>query len=135
MGGSGGAGGMGGGGMGGMGGMGGAGGSGGGMMGCAMPTDPTLLGCSVPDGDIKVSGNTPMVAVTFGSTMPPASCTMANSQLHQVTNGRVNLGVPFQQGCLLHRVCNFDSTCSTDYSAGKVISRCFNGVSISCTVP
>lgn len=134
MGGSGGGGGMGGGGMGGMGGAGGSGGSGG-MGGCPTPVDPTVLGCSVPDGNIKVSGSTPMVAVTFGATMAPASCTAANSKLYPVQNGQVNIGVPFQQGCLLHRVCNWDPACSTDYSAGKVVSRCFNGVSVTCTVP
>lgn len=109
-----------------------AGSSGAGGSGCTAPSDPTLLGCSQPDGNIKLSGNTPMVAVTYANSVAPASCTAGNSKLYTPQGGTVNIGVPATPGCSFHRVCNYDASCTGKYSPGKVLSRCFNGTSVSC---
>jgi hypothetical protein len=86
---------------------------------------------------LKLTGNTTLVAVTYAAATAPASCTSANSELHPVQNGKVVLPLPDTPGCKLHRVCNYNSSCKSDYSPGKVFSRCQDaGTSyMNCTVP
>jgi hypothetical protein len=85
------------------------------------------------NGDLKLTGYTPVVAFTVGAPLAPATCTFANTTTQAVQpNGTVLLGVPGSVGCVQHRVCNYDDTCSTDYSAGKVISRCYTGAGVTC---
>ena len=90
------------------------------------------------EGDLKVTSPSGLVAVTFGSVTPPASCTGTNSQVHAISGGTVVLGVPGTPGCLLHRVCTYDNACSTKYSPGKLMSRCLSisqPPTMSCTFP
>lgn len=119
------------------GGNGGTGGSTGGNGGtggsCSAPPDLTSVSCN-GSGNLKLTGYTPVVAFTVGAAIAPATCTFANSITQAVqANGTVIMGVPSSVGCVQHRVCNYDNSCTTDYSPGKVISRCFTGSDITCS--
>jgi hypothetical protein len=77
-----------------------------------------------------------MVAVTHGAASAPPSCTFQNSDVQVISGGDVVLGIPSSPGCLWHRVCTFGGGCASDYSPGKVFSRCLSASqppSITCT--